>query len=72
VAILTKDERLGCCRIAVDAGIDRSYVARPERRLKNPTVAILDRIATTFDVGIVEFLVVPAKGEPAPKPLPGG
>ena len=58
--------------LAVDAGVDRSYVSRLERGLENPTVAILDKLATALNARIVEFLVVPAPGEPMPKPLPGG
>jgi hypothetical protein len=57
---------------AVDAGVDRSYVSRLERGLENPTVAILDRRATALNAQIAEFFVVPAPGEPMPKPLAGG
>ena len=31
--------------LAVDAGIDRTYVSRLERGLENPTVAILEKIS---------------------------
>jgi transcriptional regulator with XRE-family HTH domain len=58
--------------LAVDSGVDRSYMSRLERGLENPTIAMLDKIATTLKVEIVEFFVVPPKGEPPPKPLPGG
>lgn len=58
--------------LAVDAGIDRSYMSRLERGIENPTVAVLERIALTLRVPIGEFFVVPAAGEPVPKPLRGG
>ncbi len=58
--------------LAVDAGIDRTYVSRLERGLENPTVNVLEQLATALDAEIVEFFVVPARGEPLPKPLPGG
>jgi transcriptional regulator with XRE-family HTH domain len=58
--------------LAVDAAVDRSYVSRLERGLENPTVAVLDRLAMGLNVRIAEFFVVPAPGEPTPKPLPGG
>ena len=58
--------------LAADAGVDRSYVSRLERGLENPTVALLERLATAVDASIVEFFVVPARGEPLPRPLPGG
>jgi transcriptional regulator with XRE-family HTH domain len=58
--------------LAVDAGIDRTYVSRIERGLENPTVAILEQLAKALNINIVELLVTPAKNKPLPKPLPGG
>lgn len=58
--------------LAVDAGIDRTYVSRLERGLENPTITVLEELADALDAGIVEFFVVPAPGELPPKPLPGG
>jgi transcriptional regulator with XRE-family HTH domain len=58
--------------LAVDAGVDRTYVSRLERGLENPTVGVLERLAKALDAEIIEFFVVPKAGEPAPKPLPGG
>ena len=58
--------------LAADAGIDRTYVSRLERGLKNPTIAILEQLADALGAPIVELLAVPAPGEPPPKPLRGG
>ena len=58
--------------LAVDAGVDRTYVSRLERGLENPTVAVLDRLAIALNARIAEFFVAPRPGEPMPKPLPGG
>jgi transcriptional regulator with XRE-family HTH domain len=58
--------------MAVDAGVDRTYVSRLERKLENPTVAVLEKLAKALDAEIVDFFVVPAKGEPVPQPLKGG
>jgi transcriptional regulator with XRE-family HTH domain len=58
--------------LAVDAGVDRTYVSRLERGLENPTVGVLEQLADALNSGIVEFFDVPAAGEPRPKPLPGG
>jgi transcriptional regulator with XRE-family HTH domain len=58
--------------LAVDAGVDRTYVSRLERGLENPTIAVLDRLATALDASIGQFFRAPTPGEPAPKPLPGG
>ena len=58
--------------LAVDAGIDRTYVSRLERGLENPTVAVLDRLATALGASVPEFFVVPQPGDPPPEPLRGG
>lgn len=58
--------------LAVDAGIDRTYVSRLERALENPTVAVLERVAKALDAEITDFFAVPTPGEPPPKPLSGG
>lgn len=58
--------------MAVDAGIDRTYVSRLERGLENPTVAVLERLAKALNTKIVDFFTVPASGEKVPLPLPGG
>ena len=39
----------------MDAEIDRTYVSRLERGLENPTVAVLERLATAVDAQILEF-----------------
>jgi transcriptional regulator with XRE-family HTH domain len=58
--------------LAVDAGVDRSYVGRLERGLENPTVNMLEQLAGALGAEIVEFFRVPARGEAPPKPLRGG
>jgi transcriptional regulator with XRE-family HTH domain len=58
--------------LAVDAGIDRTYVSRLERGLENPTVTVLEQLADALGAVIIEFFVVPDPGEPPPKPLRGG
>ena len=58
--------------LAVDAGIDRTYVSRLERGRENPTVGILDQLAQALDAAIVEFFIVPGPAEQPPAPLPGG
>lgn len=59
-------------RLAFDAGVDRSYVGGLERGEMNPSVDILERLAKTLGVPVGEFLVEPAPGDAAPKPLRGG
>jgi transcriptional regulator with XRE-family HTH domain len=58
--------------LAVDAGIDRTYVSRLERGLENPTVVVLERLAEALNAPIVEFFAVPRPDEALPKALPGG
>ncbi len=58
--------------LAVDAGIDRTYVSRLERGLENPTVAVLERLAVALDAEIIEFFALPEPGEAPLKPLPSG
>ena len=49
--------------LAVDAGVDLSYVSRLERGLENPTVGILERLGRALDAEIIEFFAAPARGE---------
>jgi transcriptional regulator with XRE-family HTH domain len=58
--------------LAVDAGIDRTYVSRIERGLENPTVAILEQLARAMNEPIIEFFREPTRNEPLPKALKGG
>jgi transcriptional regulator with XRE-family HTH domain len=58
--------------LAVDAGIDRTYVSRLERGLENPTVSVLERLARALGAEIVEFFDVPPEGASAPSILPKG
>ena len=59
-------------RLAFDAGVDRSYVGGLERGEMNPSVDILERLATTLQVATHELLIEPAQGETRPEPLRGG
>lgn len=59
-------------RLANDAGVDRSYVSRLERRLENPTLSILDRLADTLGVHASELLRQPNEDEAAPTSLQPG
>ncbi|GGF46476.1 hypothetical protein GCM10011611_61160 [Aliidongia dinghuensis] len=58
--------------LAVDAGIDRTYVSRLERGLENPTVEVLDRIAKALDRDIIGFFDDVSPDEPEVRPLKGG
>jgi len=59
-------------KFAVDAGVDRTYMSRIERRLENPTVTVLERIAAALGVEIEALFARPEPGDEAPGPLPSG
>jgi transcriptional regulator with XRE-family HTH domain len=59
-------------RLAFDAEVDRSYLGGLERGEQNPTVDILDRLASVLCVQLSEFFAVPIKGATPPKPLRSG
>ena len=58
--------------LAVDAAIDRTYVSRLERGLENPTVVVLERVASALDADIREFFDVARVSKGPIKPLPSG
>lgn len=59
-------------RLANDAGVDRTYVSRLERRMENATLSILDKLAETLSVHVSELLREPEEGEAAPTSLKAG
>ena len=59
-------------KLAADAGIDRTYVSDVEREVRNASVEILDRLATTLGVPVAELFRIPEEGEERPTTLPGG
>lgn len=58
--------------LALEADVDRSYVGRLERGLENPTVGVLDRLASALQVRLIELFVEPAQGSSRPAPLRAG
>ncbi|MDB6147942.1 MAG: transcriptional regulator, family [Spartobacteria bacterium] len=58
-------------KLALDADVDRSYVGRLERSQENPTVEVLERLATALGAKVGDLFRVPAKNERA-RSLPGG
>ena len=58
--------------LAVDAGVDVSYVSRLESALENPTVGLLERLAGALDADICDLLAKPSRDERKPAPLKAG
>lgn len=59
-------------RLALDAAVDRAYLSGLERAQENPTVDVLDRLATTLGAALGELFVEPAAGADRPEPLKAG
>ena len=57
---------------AVDAGVDRTYMSRIERRLENPTVTVLEKIAAALGVEIAALFADPGPEGETPPSLPAG
>jgi transcriptional regulator with XRE-family HTH domain len=51
-------------RLAFDAGVDRSYLGGIERETENPTVDVLERLATTLAVPLAELFQEPKSRQP--------
>lgn len=49
--------------LAVDAQIDRTYVSRLERGLENPTVAVLEQLATALSCRIADLFAQSGTGK---------
>jgi transcriptional regulator with XRE-family HTH domain len=58
--------------LAVDAGIDRTYVSRLERGLENPTVRVLEGLAAALRCRIADFFEEGQAVRGPIAPLPGG
>jgi transcriptional regulator with XRE-family HTH domain len=59
-------------RLAADAGVDRAYLGGLERQTENPTVDLLDKVASALNVQLSEFFVVPEPGSEPPTTLQSG
>lgn len=58
--------------LAVDAGVDVSYVSRLESAIENPTIGVLEKLAAALSSDVSVFLSEPARGDKKPKPLKSG
>lgn len=59
-------------RLALEAGIDRSYIGRVERGAENVTVATLEAVATVLDVHVSKLFAEVDDNAPLPDALPAG
>lgn len=58
--------------LAVDADVDRTTISGIERSEYNPTIDILDRIASALSVDLSDLVAMPPEGEEPPLPLRAG
>ncbi|PPJ46741.1 XRE family transcriptional regulator [Rhizobium sp. KAs_5_22] len=59
-------------RLALEAGIDRSYVGRIERGTENVTVSALETLALVLDVPVADLFSGFDASASRPLPLPSG
>ena len=59
-------------QLAIEAGVDRKLVGWLEGRKANPTLKMLERLATTLSVPLELLFAVPREGSAAPLPLKCG
>lgn len=59
-------------RLALEAGIDRSYVGRVERGSENVTVSTLEAFSVVLGVHVSELFAEVKEGAPKPEPLRSG
>lgn len=53
---LRKERGLSQETLAHDADLDRTYISGIERKVRNPTVTVIDRISVALGVGLGELL----------------
>ena len=58
--------------LAVDAGVDTSFISRIENARENPSLGLVERLAEALGVKFVDLFREPGKREPTPKPLRSG
>ncbi|MGE0502071.1 MAG: helix-turn-helix domain-containing protein [Rhizobiaceae bacterium] len=59
-------------QLAFDADVDRTYISGIERGTFNPTIDLLDRLATALSIDVAEFLRTPGSSDKRPEPLKAG
>jgi transcriptional regulator with XRE-family HTH domain len=59
---LRKAKGLAQERLGLDAGVDRTVVSKIERKIANPSLDVLVRLATTLDVKVGDLFLADEKG----------
>lgn len=58
--------------LALSANVERACVGYLERGQRNPTIALLARLAEALEVHISQLFVQPSEADPKPSPLKPG
>jgi transcriptional regulator with XRE-family HTH domain len=66
------DRGLSQEKLALEAGIDRSYVGRIERGLENVTVAALEALASVLDIDVSQLFAKIDDENERPPPMRSG
>lgn len=53
---LRKERGLSQEALAHDADLDRTYISGIERKVRNPTITVIDRIASAFNCSMGDLL----------------
>lgn len=69
---LRVEKKLSQEKLADLASVDRTYISRLERKMENPSIGVLDKIAGVLTVSIAELFVPPPPDAAAPRPLKAG
>lgn len=59
-------------KLAADAGVDRAYLAKVERRTVNTSIDVLDKLAQALVVEVADLFEIPEEGATPPQILRGG
>ena len=62
---LRKDAELSQEELALEAGLDRTYISQVERRQRNVTIEVLARLAKALGTSADQLLIAAKKGKSA-------
>lgn len=59
-------------RLALEADVDRTFVSRLERKLENPSIGVVEKLAQALGVPIAAMFAKPQEHDVEPLPLKAG
>lgn len=58
--------------LSTKADVDRTYVSRLERGMENPSIIVLEKLASACAIHVSQLLTVPDEGEKRPRAMAAG